>query len=200
MNAEQQLQAIRERWRKVSEFPGNHNEYPLANHNSLGEGVTVFVTPKYVGVTEHIRKMPDDIATLLHMVEERDAIIHDLQLDGSALARRAVEEFAAGLWDWVNAERQRHQMTNDFDTGAACALGVVQARIDELRAAGTAPDPLPPDQVRQECERLRQQIDELLSGCGSHSCKVQRPHGQGVNGPCRCVEKLRAARGEEYTP
>lgn len=147
-------------------------------------------------------KGQSDILTLLEAIDQRDAIIHDLQLDGSALARRAVEEFAAGLWDWVNAERQRHrhQMTNDFDTGAACALGVVQARIDELRAAGTAPDPLPPDQVRQECERLRQQIDELLSGCGSHSCKVQRPHGQGVNGPCRCVEKLRAARGEEYTP
>ena len=46
---------------------------------------------------------------------------------------------------------------------------------------------------------LRTQIDELLSGCGSHSCKVQRPYGQGVNGPCRCVEKLRAARGEEVT-
>lgn len=43
---------------------------------------------------------------------------------------------------------------------------------------------------------LRQQIGELLSGCGSNSCKVQRPHGQGNNGPCRCVEKLRAARGE----
>jgi len=44
---------------------------------------------------------------------------------------------------------------------------------------------------------LRTQIDELLSGCGSHSCKVQRPYGQGVNGPCRCVEKLRAAIGLE---
>ena len=44
---------------------------------------------------------------------------------------------------------------------------------------------------------LRQQIDELLSGCGSNSCKVQRPHGQGNSGPCRCVEKLRAAIGLE---
>ncbi len=52
-------------------------------------------------------------------------------------------------------------------------------------------------ELRAENERLRQQIDELLSGCGSHSCKVQRPHGQGNNGPCRCVEKLRAAIGLE---
>jgi hypothetical protein len=23
-------------------------------------------------------------------------------------------------------------------------------------------------------------------GCGSHSCKYEKPKGQGVNGPCRC--------------
>ena len=107
-------------------------------------------------------------AQLLAMVEERDGLIHDLQLDGSHLARRAVEEFAAGLWDWVNAERQRHQMTNDFDTGAACALGVVQARIDELRASGTAPDPLPPDQARAECERLRAKLRKIREQIGTY--------------------------------
>lgn len=102
------------------------------------------------------------IDSLIRAVEERDAYLHDLTLDGSALSRRAVEEFAAGLWDWVNIERQRHQMTTDFDTGAACALGVVQARIDELRASGTAPDPLPPDQVRAENERLRLILKAIL--------------------------------------
>ena len=53
-------------------------------------------------------------------------------------------------------------MTTDFDTGAAYALGVVQARIDELRASGTAPDPLPPDQVRAENERLRLILKAIL--------------------------------------
>lgn len=113
-------------------------------------------------------KGQSDILTLLEAIDQRDAIIHDLQLDGSALARRAVEEFAAGLWDWVNAERQRHQMTNDFDTGAACALGVVQARIDELRASGTAPDPLPPDQARAECERLRAKLRKIREQIGTY--------------------------------
>lgn len=50
---------------------------------------------------------------------------------------------------------------------------------------------------QEEIAGLRQQLDELISGCGSHSCKVQRPHGQGNNGACRCVEKLRAIAGKE---
>ena len=119
------------------------------------------------------------IDSLIRAVDERDAIIHDLTLDGSALSRRAVEEFAAGLWDWVNIERQRHQMTTDFDTGAACALGVVQARIDQLRASGTAPDPLPPAQVRQENERLRgvlraikDQVGDYLDTVKTHSSRA----------------------------
>ena len=163
MNQEQQLQAIRERWRKVSEFPGNHNEYPLANHNSLGEGVTVFVTPKYVGVTEHIRKMPDDIATLLHMVEERDAIIHDLQLDGSALARRAVEEFSRSFLDHVR---------RDWPAWESAIVRHMATKLSGL----PAPDPLPPDQARQEAERLRkklraiqEEIEEWENGISSHT-------------------------------
>lgn len=47
-------------------------------------------------------------------------------------------------------------------------------------------------ELRQEIAGLRQQLDELISGCGSNSCKVRRPQGQGNNGPCRCVDKLRA--------
>ncbi len=99
-----------------------------------------------------------DILTLLEAIDQRDAIIHDLTLDGSALARRKVEEFAAELWDWVNAERQRHHLITDYDTGAACALGVVQSLIDSMRSSGTAPDPLPPDQARAEAERLRAKL------------------------------------------
>lgn len=133
---EQEFVAIGERWANV-DYP------PMA----LAEFIDVAL---------------DDILALLRMVEDRDAIIHDLMIDGAALARRAVEEFAAGLWDWVNIKRQRHQMTTDFDTGAACALGVVQSRIDELRASGTAPDPLPPAQVRQENDRLRSKLKAIF--------------------------------------
>ena len=129
----------------------------------------------------------EHIDWLFRLIDERDAIIHDLQLDGSALARRAVEEFIQEMIGHIKRNWPQWELT------------LVRYLTGKLSIAHT-PDPLPPDQARQECERLRQQIDELLSGCGSHSCKVQRPHGQGVNGPCRCVEKLRAARGEEYTP
>lgn len=139
-------------------------------------------------------------AQLLAMVEERDGLIHDLQLDGSALARRAVEEFASGLVEWIRSkakECQANARADKYWAGEIMGLNLVAVHLLDH---SPTPDPLPPDQARAEAERLRQQIDELLSGCGSHSCKVQRPHGQGVNGPCRCVEKLRAARGEEYTP
>ena len=143
-------------------------------------------------------KGQSDILTLLEAIDQRDAIIHDLQLDGSALARRAVEEFIAKAIEWATKSREKYRHLSE---SVPMAMGATIAWLREQQS-GSAPQdpPLPPDQVRQECERLRQQIDELLSGCGSHSCKVQRPHGQGVSGPCRCVEKLRAARGEEYTP
>ena len=29
----------------------------------------------------------------------------------------------------------------------------------------------------------------LEAGCGSHSCRVARPKGMGVNGPCRCPKE-----------
>ena len=85
---EQEFAAIRERHRKVAEFPANPKEYHLGLPNSLGEGISVFVTTKHVGVTEHIQKMPDDVASLIRAVEERDAIIHDLQLDGAGSHER----------------------------------------------------------------------------------------------------------------
>ena len=37
-------------------------------------------------------------------------------------------------------------------------------------------------ELYKEISGLQTQLDELISGCGSHSCKVQRPYGQGVNG------------------
>lgn len=139
----------------------------------------------------------DQVDWLIRAIDERDAIIHDLTLDGSALARRAVEEFAAELVDRL-AVIARDVAKRTSATNYGKWLGVQDAinLVSALTKVGTI-DPLPPDRVRQENERLRQQIDELLSGCGSNSCKVQRPHGQGVDGPCKCVEKLRAGKGEE---
>lgn len=163
MNQEQQLQAIRERHRKVSEFPANPQEYPLADQNSLGEGISVFVTPKHIGITQHIREMPSDIAALLRMIDERDAIIHDMMIDGSHLARRAVEEFSRSFLDHVRRN------------WPAWESAIVRHMATKLSGL-PAPDPLPPDQARQEAERLRkklraiqEEIEEWEDGISSHT-------------------------------
>ncbi len=192
--AEQELAAIRKRWRGISA-----EDWTILGDSTTNDRLVVSVeTDVPTSDAEAIYLAPRDIFALIKAVEERDAIIHDLTLDASTLSRRAVEEFAAGLWDWVNIERQRHQMTTDFDTGAACALGVVQARIDELRASGTAPDPLPPDQVRAENERLRERLRAIrcrvedyldtLGNCGGRWAGVEA-----------ALNRLREMASEEVT-
>ena len=127
---EQEFAAIRKRLGVMRDHPWKVEGYPL--YTTQGHGISVW-HPADGGIegaanapiTSAVKAVPGDLETLIRAVEERDAIIHDLQLDGSALTRRAVEDFAAELWEWVNIERQRHQMTTDFDTGAACALAEV---------------------------------------------------------------------------
>ena len=103
-----------------------------------------------------------DILALIRAIEERDAIIHDLTLDGSALARRAVEEFAAGLVEWLKGERGNtpHPDYDELHSGMRIAYGSVIRHIQET-VSSTAPDLLPPDQVRQENERLREKLKAI---------------------------------------
>ena len=159
---EQEFAAIRERHRKVAEFPANPKEYHLGLPNSLGEGISVFVTTKHVGVTEHIQKMPDDVASLIRAVEERDAIIHDLTLDASTLSRRAVEEFAAGLVESIRGEKRDLDRADydNYNAGMCVAYKSVIRHIQEA-VSSKAPDPLPPDQVRAENERLREKLKAI---------------------------------------
>jgi len=159
---EQEFAAIRERHRKVAEFPANPKEYHLGLPNSLGEGISVFVTTKHVGVTEHIQKMPDDVASLIRAVDERDAIIHDLTLDGSDLTRRAVEEFAAGLVESIRGEKRDLDRADydNYNAGMCVAYKSVIRHIQEA-VSSKAPDPLPPDQVRAENERLREKLKAI---------------------------------------
>ena len=104
----------------------------------------------------------DDIVALIRAVEERDAYLHDLTLDGSALSRRAVEEFAAELVEWLKGERGNtpHPDYDELHSGMRIAYGSVIRHIQET-VSSTAPDPLPPDQVRRENERLRSALKAI---------------------------------------
>lgn len=154
----------------------------------------------FVGIV-YDQQAHKDIATLLRFIHERDAIIHDLQLDQGHLARLAVEEFIAKAIAWATKSREKYRHLGE---SVPIAMGATVVWLQEQQAAGTAPDPLPPDQARAEAERLRlenislsmerdyyrAQIAAITQGCGSHSCRVSRPTGQGNNGPCRCANRL----------
>ena len=102
------------------------------------------------------------IDSLIRAIEERDAYLHDLTLDASTLSRRAVEEFAAGLVEWLKGERGNtpHPDYDELHSGMRIAYGSVIRHIQET-VSSKAPDPLPPDRVRAENERLRERLREI---------------------------------------
>ena len=114
----------------------------------------------------------DDVSALLRMVEERDAIIHDLQLDGAARDRliRECERgvILAEIAHFVRRKNKQKRRIDAFDieTQIIGTRGVVRGC------------PLPPDQARAECERLREklraikdQVEDYLDTAGSYSPK-----------------------------
>ena len=151
---EQEFAAIRERHRKVAEFPANPKEYHLGLPNSLGEGISVFVTTKHVGVTEHIQKMPDDVASLIRAVEERDAIIHDLQLDGAGSHERIRQAERGEVVDCLRYLLQRKKRQRK-------AVDLYDIETQIIGRRGIVGNPLPPDQVRAENERLRSALKAI---------------------------------------
>lgn len=196
---EQEFAAIRERHRKVAEFPANPKEYHLGLPNSLGEGISVFVTTKHVGVTEHIQKMPDDVASLIRAVEERDAYLHDLTLDASTLSRRAVEEFAAGLVESIRGEKRDLDRADydNYNAGMCVAYKSVIRHIQEA-VSSKAPDPLPPDQVRAENERLRERLREIRCRVEDYLDTMRNCGGKWA-GVEAALKRLREMTSEEAT-
>lgn len=136
-----------------------------------------------------------DVIALLRAIDERDAIIHDLMLDGQHTAKLAVAQFIAEMSRWVVAEKDKHNTDDPADFGAAAALGCVLAQLaarSSFNGAMSVSDPLPPEQARAEAARLRDILANLTNGCGSHFCQVRAPTQteRGTHDSCRCVAKL----------
>ena len=141
-------------------------------------------------------KGQSDILTLLEAIDQRDAIIHDLQLDGSPLAQRAVEEFAAGVVELLEKKKAAAAAgTTWTETGRWTAFGQSIAIIEERAARQATPDPLPPDQVRQECERLRAKLRAIAEKAESMAIQLsdQPTRISDARTAIRAAEALHAA-------
>ena len=164
---EQEFAAIRKRLGVMRDHPWKVEGYPI--YTTQGHGISVW-HPADGGIegaanapiTSAVKAVPGDLETLIRAVEERDAIIHDLQLDGAALSRRAVEEFAAGLVESIRGEKRDLDRADydNYNAGMCVAYKSVIRHIQEA-VSSKAPDPLPPDQVRAENERLREKLKAI---------------------------------------
>ena len=118
---------------------------------------------------DQIPVLPKMLDSLLKAIDERDAIIHDLQLDGRSLARMAEQRFLAEMIEWAknrkDAER-KFTAENLWYASAESAMGEVIVYLQERSAFGPNDpniDPLPPDQARAEAERLRKEVERLTN-------------------------------------
>ena len=154
MNAEWQLQAIRERWSGARWEDWYSSDW---DEQSQNDGI--------------LRYAPTDIVALLRMISERDAIIHDLQLDGRPLARAAEQRLIAEMIDWAKGRlddftARRFAADNSWYVSAESAMGELIVHLQERSAFGPNDphiDPLPPDQARAEADRLRKEVERLTN-------------------------------------
>ena len=136
MNQEQQLQAIQQRWLRWRGGDSGHVDTSAQTARAMPYAVA-------------------DVTALLRMVEERDAIIHDLQLDGAESHERIR---LAERCEVVNClryllQRKRRQKK-------AVDLHDIETQIIGCR--GLVGNLLPPDQARAECERLRAKLRAIV--------------------------------------
>ena len=116
---------------------------------------------------DQIPVLPKMLDSLLKAIDERDAIIHDLQLDGRSLARMAEQRFLAEMIEWAkNRKDDERKFTaeNLWYASAESAMGEVIVYLQERSAFGPNDphiDPLPPDQARAEADRLRKEVARL---------------------------------------
>ena len=142
MNQEQQLQAIQQRWLRWRGGDSGHVDTSAQTARAMPYAVA-------------------DVTALLRMVEERDAIIHDLQLDGAEsherirLAERC--EVVNCLRYLLQRKRRQKKAVDLYD---------IETQIIGCR--GLVGNLLPPDQARAECERLRAKLRKIREQIGTY--------------------------------
>ena len=112
----------------------------------------------------------ETVAALLAAVEERDGIIHDLQLDSEAFraGQRCECERVLNLLDALDRSA-KHDYTRIYrDT----AIGQVTDFIRHSNPALPSQAPLPPDRARAEIGRLRRVLGEIASAAADELPEV----------------------------
>lgn len=133
-----------------------------------------------------------DIAALIRAVEERDAIIHDLQLDGAGSherIRQAERGEVVGCLRYLLQRKKRQRKAVD--------LYDIETQIIGCR--GIVGNPLPPDQVRQENERLRSALKAIRDQVEEWRDKIAANYGDWWPEPDAALERLRDMASEERT-
>jgi hypothetical protein len=99
----------------------------------------------------------ETVAALLAAVEERDAVIHDLQLDSEAYRLGRATELGGVL---ATLEHLRDEQRENSSRWEALAQA---AHLIRTRHELTAAEPLPPDRARAEIDRLRGVLERIAS-------------------------------------
>lgn len=164
---EQERLEISERWRRGANVPWN------ADWESSPPPYELLISVRSAPheVYEFVRNAPHDVERLLNAIDERDAIIHDLQLDGRSLARAAEQRLIAEMIDWAKGRlddftARRFAADNSWYVSAESAMGELIVHLQERSAFGPNDphiDPLPPDQARAEADRLRKEVERLTN-------------------------------------
>ena len=147
MNQEQQLQAIQQRWLRWRGGDSGHVDTSAQTARAMPYAVA-------------------DVTALLRMVEERNAIIHDLQLDGAEsherirLAERC--EVVNCLRYLLQRKRRQKKAVDLYD---------IETQIIGCR--GLVGNLLPPDQARAECERLRAKLRAVVEQIDKNSEAIE---------------------------
>lgn len=104
-------------------------------------------------------EFPRKIATLFRAIEERDAIIHDLQQDGEAMHERIRQAERCEVVNCLRYLLQRKRRQKK-------AVDLYDIETQIIGCRGLVGNLLPPDQARAECERLRAKLRAIREQIG----------------------------------
>lgn len=99
----------------------------------------------------------ETVTALLAEVEERDAVIHDLQLDSEAYRLGRATELGGVLATLAHLRDEQRENSSRWEALAQAA------HLIRTRHELTAAEPLPPDRARAEIDRLRGVLERIAS-------------------------------------